>query len=346
MGWFFQGARALDPGPHRLQPQVEAWVDRSPLQPVDLLLADLFGLDAVPATRAAAMSIPAIARARKLLCSTIARMPLRAFRGADQLPDAAQPTWTYSTAGQVPYQRLVWTVDDLIFHGRSLWQSVPGVDGFPVQVARVPWELWEWDGQRFIDGDGRPYDPDRLILIEGVDEGILQFGGRTIRSAAALEATVASVAAHPFRLELHQTSGDQLADTEKRALIEQTRKALADNEGILFTNQAVETKEHGAAGSGPLLVEGRNASAVDCARLVGIPAAMIDATAAGASLTYETTAGRNGEFWDYGIAAYAAPITARLSQDDVVPRGQRIGFDASDLISAVLPTGILSPRQD
>lgn len=344
MGWFF-GPRAVELAPP-VQPQIEAWVDRTHLEPVEFILGDLFGIAALPASRAEAMSIPAIARARKLLCTTIARMPLRVYRGADPLPDDQQPTWCYRSDGQVPYQRTLWTVDDLIFHGRSLWHmSQSDAAGFPLVLERVPYSMWDWDGTRIIDADGHPYDPDTVVLIEGPDEGVLSFGGRTIRSAAALEATVASVAAHPFRLELHQTSGDQLTDAEKRALIGQTRTALADNEGILFTNQAVETKEHGAAGSGPLLVEGRNASAVDCARLVGIPAAMIDATSAGASLTYETTAGRNGEFWDYGVTAYAGPIAARLSQDDVVPRGQRTSFDASDLVSATLPSGGI-PTQD
>jgi hypothetical protein len=341
VSWFF-GPLTTAPRP---QPQIEAWVDRTGLQPIELVLNDLFGLDALPASRTEAMSIPAIARARKLLCTTIGRLPLRVYRGAEQLPDLEQPTWTYRTDGQVPFQRMVWTVDDLIFYGASLWHDPDATAGFPLRLERVPWHLWEWDGSRFIDADGHPYPAGTTVLIEGPDEGILSFGGRTIRSAAALEATVASVAAHPFRLELHQTSGDQLTDAEKTRLVGAARQALADNEGILFTNQAVETKEHGAAGSGPLLVEGRNASAVDCARLVGIPAAMIDATSAGASLTYETTTGRNQEFWDYGVSAYAAPIAARLSMDDVVPRGQRTSFDTSEVTALSLPTGG-TPTQD
>lgn len=330
-----------------LQPQVEAWVDRSHLEPIDFVLGDLFGLEALPATRRAAMSVPAIARARKLLCSTIARMPLVVYRGADRLPDPEQPSWAYRTDGQVPYLRTLWTVDDLIFYGVSLWHATQAAaDGFPLAYARVPWDMWQvGDAGAILDADGHPYDPDRIAIIEGPDEGILSFGGRTIRTAGALESTVASVATHPFRLELHQNSGDQLTKKERQDLIGATRAALADNEGILFTNQAIETKELGAGGSGDLLIEGRNASAVDCARLVGIPAAMIDATSAGSSLTYETTTGRNAEFWDYGVAAYADPITARLSQDDVVPRGQHTAFDTTELRS-LTPNPAGSPTLD
>lgn len=346
MGWFFggRGPQTLNPP---LRPQVEAWTDRSILEPIDFVLNDLFGLESLPATRAEAMTVPAIARARLLLCTTIARLPLIGFRGPDRLTDDSQPAWCYRTNHQVPHQRTLWTVDDLIFYGTSLWHAVDtDSDDFPLVMDRVPWNMWEFgDAGQIIDADGQPYPDGRTILIEGPHEGILSFGGRTIRSAAALEQTVASVAAHPFRLELHQVSGDQMDRADRQQLIAATRQALRDNEGILFTNQAIESKELGAGGSQQLLVEGRNASAVDAARLVGIPAAMIDATSAGSSLTYETTSGRNAEFWDYGVTAYAEPIAARLSMDDVVPRGQRVEFDAAE-VTTLAPSTTGYPAQD
>ena len=76
------------------------------------------------------------------------------------------------------------------------------------------------------------------------------------------------------------------------------------------------------------------------ARLVGLPASLVDATAAGASLTYETSAGRNQQAVDYGFAAYMAALAGRLSMDDVVPRGQHVAWDLSDLTGlATTPTG-------
>jgi hypothetical protein len=58
---------------------------------------------------------------------------------------------------------------------------------------------------------------------------------------------------------------------------------------------------------------------------------MLDATQAGASLTYETAVGRNQQWIDYGLALYMDPIAARLSMDDVVPQGQRTAFNDADL---------------
>ena len=74
--------------------------------------------------------------------------------------------------------------------------------------------------------------------------------------------------------------------------------------------------------------------------MVSSPAAMADATNAGASLTYETTEGRNGQFIDWGVGLYMDAIAARLSMDDVVSRGQRVAFDTTELRAlAPAPTG-------
>jgi hypothetical protein len=76
-----------------------------------------------------------------------------------------------------------------------------------------------------------------------------------------------------------------------------------------------------------------------------MPAAMLDATTQGASLEYATLQGRNQQWIDYGLSLYMAAVSARLSMDDVVPQGQRVAFNDSDLTSPVAsPTGF--PTQD
>ena len=94
--------RLVGPAAHldtmdRLQPQIEAWTDNSHLYDVAFNL----GLDpaAFPLTRAGAMRVPAMARARNLTCGTIAALPLTAMRGPD--PALVQPYWSYGTDGQL-----------------------------------------------------------------------------------------------------------------------------------------------------------------------------------------------------------------------------------------------------
>ena len=305
-----------------------------------IVWADLFGVDAWPVTRAEAMGVPACARARHLLTTTVGRLPLHAYRGSDLVDP--QPTWTYRTDGPVsPFHRMLWTVDDLIFAGWSLWAVERVTDGHVTTADRVPGEAWAFADRGELEVYGEQVTRESAVLIPGPHEGILSFAGRTLRSASAAEDAYAIAARNPVpALELHQTTNVALDDAEIAALVDAWVAARrGESGGVAYTNNAVEVREHGAQPE-QLLIEGRNAAAVDVARAVGIPAAMVDATTAGASLTYETTAGRNQQFIDYGLAAYMTAVSARLSQDDVVPRGQRIAFDLEDLIGpSPSPTG-------
>lgn len=301
---------------------------------------DLYGTDAAPLNRSAAMAIPAVARNRHLVAGTIGRLPLEVWRGGDLLPD--QPTWTYRTEhGLPPFHRMLWTVDDLIFHGWSLWVVRRGADGLILEAARIAIERWKFARGGVITVDGREVPGDQVILIPGPHEGILNFGRDALVQAIDLAKAAGKAAKNPNAyVDLHYTGDRPMDDTEVDALISRWAAARrGDNGGVAFTSKWVEAKEMGAA-SEHLLVEGRNAAAVDVARLISVPASMADATNAQASLTYETSQGRNAEFIDYGLALYMEPIRARLSMDDVVPRGQSVRFDTSELRDpAPSPTG-------
>lgn len=342
------------------------WQPASHLQEVwpfeHQLWADVFGQDVpLPLTRAEALQIPAVARSRHLITATVARLPLEAFRGEEKVEP--QPYWLAGSDGQLgdlddeqkmrlgvltgqsTWQRTLWTADDLLFYGWSLWLvtrfSARDLSGrrFPIRMIRLPYGAWDVDGDgRLIDPDGHPLPEDGAILIQSFSEGILTLAGRTIRAAGQLEQTAADVARRPFRLELHQTTDLNLTKEERLEIVTETRRAMADNEGILFTNSALETKTHSMDSNEQLLLGGRNAAALDIARHMNIPGAMIDATTEGASLEYQTTETRNQQWLDYGLSAYMDAITAALSMDNVVPAGQRIAFDTSSLTTSLAPT--------
>lgn len=308
------------------------WADTSHLDPI--VWADL-GLP-LPLTRAEAMRVPAVARARHNLCPTIARFPLQVY-ARDVLVDP-QPSWCQRTDTPVsPYHRMLWTVDDVLFYGWSLWAIERGADGFPLAAARVPQELWSFDQDgRVVDEDFQPVPDDQAVLIPGPNEGVLAFGADAIRHAAALARASQTTAETPAaNTELHQTVGALLDREDVDDLIGQWAAARrGDNGGVAYTPPNVEVRDHGTIDA-HLLVEGRNAAAVDVARVMGQPASMIDATTASAGLEYNTGETRNAQFLDYGLAAYVASIAARLSMDDVVPRGQRTAFDLQDFLSPV-----------
>lgn len=332
----WRSAGLVEPGPWP-NPQVRPQL-ASPWAVGDLtsiVWADVFGAELLPPSRSEAMQVAALARAVNLFKATIARCPLVALTG--DVPVAPLPSWCQRTDGLTsPFHRMLWTVDDVIFQGESLWIRLNGADGFPLQADRLPYEDWSVDSAGAILIGDEPVDDSRVIYIPGPHEGILKYGARAIRQASALEASALDTAQHPFRVHLHQTTDEELSDAEKRDLITAARQAMYENAGVLFTNQAV-TAELLTFDSSALLIEGRNAASVDMARLVASPAALVDATSAGSSLTYETVNGRNAELIDYGLSGYMAAISSRLSMDDIVPRGQRIAFDTTQL-STLMPS--------
>lgn len=311
-----------------------------------IVWADLIGDEFRPVTRAAAMAIPALARQRHLICGTLARCPLVSMTG--EAVDANQPSWLYRTDSAVStYHRTLWTADDLIFYGWSLWsRTMAAGTTFPLDAVRVPWERWAFDKVGNILVDGKKVAAAEVILIPGAHEGIVNFGGGAIRRAIDNANASATAARNPSAyMELHYTGEEPLTDTQIDSLIERWAAARrGENGGVSYTGKNVELKEHGTHES-HLLIEGRNADAVDMSRLVSSPSSMADATNAGASLTYETTDGRNGEFIDYGVSLYADPIAARLSLDDCVARGHRVAFDYSVIRNLAAPT-TGAPRED
>jgi hypothetical protein len=237
---------------------------------------------------------------------------------------------------------MVWTIDDLIFYGQSLWLVERGADSYPILAERVPYDEWGIDEDLTILVDGVPAAEGQAIYIPGFHEGILNFAAGAVREASNLETAASDTAQAPFKLELHQVSGDPLTDDEIRELNAAARAAIADNHGVLYTNQAIQAIVHSYTAEN-LLTEGRNYAAVDMARLVGVPAASIDAVLSGSGITYQTGPMLNKALIDYGAAGYLASISARLSQNDVTPNGQTTAFDVEAFLGPV-PSETAAPQ--
>lgn len=306
--------------------------------------ADILGSDELPVTRADAMSVPAIARARHLLCNNISSLPLKTYRREQEVANG--PAWLYRTNGRTsPQHRLMWTVDDLIFGGWSLWAVERSGAGQITDAARVPPSMWDFGEDGVILIGGKEAGELDVILIPGYHEGILNFAGRTVRGARKLESLWANRAARPIpAVELHQTNQGEMTDDEVTDVLDAWTEALDDGEGAVgFTPWNIELKPHGE-GSSDLIIQGRNAAAIDSARAVGVPAAMVDASNVNSTLTYETMQGRNLEYVEHSVSLYTNPIAARLSMDDVTARGTRIAFDTSSLTGTFAPAG--APTED
>lgn len=342
-------------------PYASPWAGDSHLERI--VFQDAFPNGLPSNTRLDALAIPAISRARLMLVTSVSRMALVKLAAGQQVPrslladgnpnpdyadqlaafQATQPTWLYRTNRTMPRQRTVWTVDDHLFYGWSCWWTDRSEsDGFPLHTHRVNIGEWRVNADLKLEIQGKPVSDEQAILIPGYHEGILNFGREAIADAKKLYWIVRDRLANPVPMtELHQTGGTPLNKTERDDLVDHWRKSrTVEGGGVAFTNEYIELKTHGGDADATLLIEARNAAAVDMARLMGVSAGMLDATTPKASLTYETRTGRNQEFVDLDVNAYANPIEDRLSMDDMVPAGSRIAFDRGDLTGPTpSPTG-------
>jgi hypothetical protein len=360
-----------------------------------IVWSDILGEDVIeqlPLTRAEAMSVPAVAKARNLLVATISKFPLVAL-SASTAPSAAarvretvaasvigsgpsaggsvdtpitdpppppvtgagpllvqpQPSWLYRTNGTVPpYTRMTWTVDDAIFYGVSLWATDRSANGDAsgrkpiLEAARIPREWWTIDRGQIIvfeggQGQGRVMQDDEVILFDFPFEGLLNVARRTIRGARDLERAWVGRAKNPIPLiDLHRTDEyTEGPDETAQQMVDMwaTRRASADG-AVGSTPPGVELNVHGTVPT-DLMIEGRNGVRTDIGSFLNVRAAMLDGTIGIDSLTYTTKDGERNAFYELDLPFWTDYIEARLSQDDVVPRGQRVRFQKYETAPAI-----------
>lgn len=324
-------------------------VDLPPFVVTDLL--DPETIANLPLSRSQAIAIPAVSKARNLLISTIAKFPLVTLNTVGPLEPKDQPTFLYRTNSAVtPYERMAWTIDDLIFYGYSLWLLRRGAADSsgrkPILDAEwCPTNQWTiTDGHILVDE--QEIDDENVILFNSPFEGLLNVAARTIRGAADVEASWVGRARNPIPLiELHLLDETDLTPTEiKEQIVDPWARARASENGAIgYTPSNFEVRTHGEV-KAELMVEGRNAIRTDVGSFLNIRASMLDGTMGIDSLTYSTNEGEKNSFYEFDLPFWTDPIEARLSMDDVVPRGQRVRFDKYDAYHQPIDTG--TPTED
>lgn len=305
-----------------------------------IVVDDLFGIDTQAVTRAEAMSVPAVAKARNLICGQLGRQPLRAYRGDQALVD--QPTWLYRTNTAVPPRlRTMWVLDDLLFYGWSLLAVERGAEGQILDAARVDRGRWKFDPAGRVLIDDKPVDAEQVVLIPGPFEGFLSAGARTVRAARKLEEQWTARVKNPVPVtEIRYTGEDDLDEAEMRDIRSTYIAARNDPDGtVMVTPRGFEVHPHGDQAL-DLFVNGRNAVTLDIARFMNVPAIMLDASNVNAtSVNYSNEAVGRSELRDLTLRFWALSVEDRLSADDCTPRGTTIAFDLSDLTVPDIGTG-------
>lgn len=296
--------------------------------------SDIFGVENTPVTRAEAMKVPAIKKGRALIVGTLSRQPLAKFRSSEKV---AAEAWMYRTNSDVPPQtRMAWTLDDLIFGGTSLWAVERGTGDRITDAVRVPPEWWEITPDLQILVNGQPVDREEVILFEGPQDGLLETAAEDVRASLAMSRAWAQRVDAPIPLVALEQQDDVDQSPEEINELVDTWDDARRAGGTAFLPKGLRANAMGEIKT-DLYVEGRNAARLDWANTLALPASLLEGSTATASLTYSTKETSRNELVDLSLAFWATPIEARLSQDDVVPRGTRVAFDLEYLSTPTQP---------
>lgn len=304
-------------------------------------LGNLFYTSSV-SNRQTAMSVPAVARARNIICSTIASLPLEGynkFTGAHVMPQQLIHQPDARVPGSAIY---AWIAEDLLFHGVAYGQVLDmyaSTDGGRVRqwtrVApdRVTQKLnanqTEIIGYQ-VDGSIVPNTGiGSLIVFNGLDEGLLSRAGRTIRAALELEKAAELYAKEPVPTMVLKSNGTNLTPERISKLLE-SWKVSRSTRATAFLNADVELQAMGFDPAKLQLNEARQYVATEIARAAGIPAYFLSAETT--SMTYSNAISERKSLVDFSLRPVLTAIEQRLSMSDFVPYGTEIRFDLDDFL--------------
>src|SRR5262245_19611582 len=205
---------------------------RSPLRPGVVLrtgtaleVAELSWI-AEGVSRELALSIPAVAACRNLICGVVVQLRLFRYRAGERLdPDYLTTKPDPSTT--LP-ATLAGTVDDLLFYGTAYWRVLDrNSEGYPVRARWTPFSdvtpetrstggsYAELVGYRIAGVDGVLESAD-VLRFDSSQPGILDTGARTLAAAVELEAAARRLAAVELPSGVLQNEGQELSRDELR----------------------------------------------------------------------------------------------------------------------------------
>ena len=292
------------------------------------------------ATRAQAMAVPTIARARGILCSTVASLPMEQY---SKLNGAHLPTPSVINQPdpRVPGSAIyAWIAEDLLFHGVAYGQVMEqyGDTGrvrawTRIAPDRVTQKLNNLQTEIIgyqVDGSVVPTQGvGSLVVFYGLDEGILNRAGRTIRAAHALEQAAETFAKEPVPLQVLKSNGTNLP-AERIAKLLEAWRAARTNKSTAFLNADVELQALGIDPAKLQLNEARQYVALELARACNLPAYFVSAETT--SMTYSNTTSERRGLIDFSLRPILSAIEQRLSMPDFVPSTTEIRFSLDDFL--------------
>jgi HK97 family phage portal protein len=283
-----------------------------------------------------AMSVPSVARARNLICGTVASIPLEYYKTSTG-EVIAPPRWIKQLSKNQPtFVTLTWCVDSLLFYGVAylLITERYSEDGRPaafewVANSRVTFTT-DLEGimvtQYYVDM--KPINMNDIVTIQGFDEGVLDRGSRTIQAAIDVERAAATNSANPQPTGFLKNSGADLPPTEVQGLISAWKRARQSNSTAYLTS-TLDYKPVSFTPKDMMYNEAIQNLSTQVARTMNVPAYYLSADQ-NTTMTYANVQDERKQFYALSIEPYVQAIQSRLSMDDISTAGHEVKFCVSD----------------
>ena len=290
-------------------------------------------------TRAEAAAVPSVARASQLIKGVVGTLPLHLYRKSTG-QELGSPLWLEQPDIRQPrVVTMAWTVDALFYYGVAYWEvtELYADDGRPARFAWVSNSRVTVDLNAnntvvdfyYVDGKRRPSSGlGSLITFQGLDEGILNRGGRTIRAALDLEKASAISAATPIPSGYIQNSGADLPEDQVTGLL--ASWALARNRrSTAYLSSTLKYEPTSFSPKDMMLSEAKQELATEISRLCNVPAYLLSADANN-SMTYSNVIDERRQFVDMSLRPYICAIEDRLSMNDITNSQNYVRFDLDE----------------
>ena len=326
---------------------------------------DYFGVTTI--SRAQAMQVPAVARARNIMCATIGSLPLEVRRESNNSKVTTPPFIKQPDPRMTAQAVYTFLAEDILFTGQGYLRIMElGADGRPlsaewISVTRVTRELdykgynnqgYNVTGYR-VDGKIVPnYGLGSLIPFTGYDEGLLVRAGTTIQTAYALEKAVKRFADEPVPSMVLKSNLPMPA--ERVTALLNSWKEARNNRATAFVNDTVDFQSVGFSPEQLTLNQARQYMASEIARACNIPEYYVGGSAA--PMTYSNVTAERRSLVDLSLKPLMTAITSRLSDIDITPRGSIVKYDLmefyapsaqerADIYAKLIPLGVMTVEE-
>lgn len=321
-------------------------------------------------SRGEALQVPAVLRARNLICGSLGSLPI-GVRAPDGRPipvpgsaGSAGRTVTYLPPvpdPEIPTSVLMsQTYEDLLFEGVAWWRVMKfGWHGYPVEARHIPvgsvhvapaGSLMPSQAQI---GPDQPFPVDGMVYVDGVevpDNEIIRFdspnppllvhAARAIRTCLRLDDTAARYADEPTGIGYFEAAEPGVDPFEDEPDSDASLEAFLNDWSAARKRHAWGWIPPGirlgeGVGFSPRdlqLADARQHAVLEIARATGLEAEDLGVSVT--SRVYENRVARNQDRISFTLGAYPTAVEQRLSMRDILPLGYETWIDFGGFLRA------------